>query len=263
MPKHTTSILLALALLLLGRSPGAQAAVDMFLKVAGATGESQDYAHPAEIDVLAWNWGLARPGYTNGVSVGDLSVTKWVDSASPALMTLCAQGTVCPTVTLTLRSTGDHPVGFYRLVLTKVVVASVAMEGCSGADNLTETVALNFAAAALTYTPLVSALSGTNYLFVWDVPANQGSNGVARLPDPRPVRGVPSTLLYTNGARTLPLTWASSAGEVYQVWAADNPYPPFQRYGTPIASAGAGTTTIILPADALKKFFRIETLPPQ
>jgi type VI secretion system secreted protein Hcp len=38
-------------------------AVDMFLKVSRATGESKDKVHTKEIDVLSWSWGKgSSPG---------------------------------------------------------------------------------------------------------------------------------------------------------------------------------------------------------
>ena len=33
-------------------------AVDIFLKLDGIKGESQDHKHKDEIDVLAWSWGV-------------------------------------------------------------------------------------------------------------------------------------------------------------------------------------------------------------
>jgi type VI secretion system secreted protein Hcp len=37
-------------------------AVDMFLKVDGIEGESQDEKHAKEIDVLSWSWGMSQSG---------------------------------------------------------------------------------------------------------------------------------------------------------------------------------------------------------
>ncbi|HYN78560.1 MAG TPA: type VI secretion system tube protein Hcp, partial [Lamprocystis sp. (in: g-proteobacteria)] len=73
-------------------------AVDMFLKLEGVTGESQDKTHTGEIDVLAWSWGLSQSGtfHTGGgggagkVNVQDLSFTKYIDKSSPNLMLYCS-----------------------------------------------------------------------------------------------------------------------------------------------------------------------------
>ncbi len=72
-------------------------AVDIFLKLDGIKGESQDNKYKDEIDVLAWSWGAAQSGTTHGgsgsgsgkVSVQDLSITKYIDKSSPTLFQHC------------------------------------------------------------------------------------------------------------------------------------------------------------------------------
>jgi hypothetical protein len=49
---------------------GCRMAVDMFLKLAGIAGESQDTQHKGEIDILAWSWGVAEAQATSGGSSG-------------------------------------------------------------------------------------------------------------------------------------------------------------------------------------------------
>src|SRR5207247_2100198 len=42
-------------------------AVDMFLKIEGIEGESQDSKHKSEIHLLSWNWGETQAGtFANG-----------------------------------------------------------------------------------------------------------------------------------------------------------------------------------------------------
>lgn len=263
MSKQKASILVAAASLLLGCCTVTQAAMDMFLKVSNIKGESQDYAHPGEIDVLDWSWRMSRESLTNRVTISDLSLNKYVDAASPFLMAMCAKGAQLSTATLTLRSTGQHPVGFYCITLTDVLVVSMSTGGSGGHERFIETVALNFAEMRLTYTPAISAAPRVGYVFSWDAMLNSGYSTNMPMPVPDAVAGLSSTLTYTNGARTVSLKWASSAGASYQVWAADSLAQPFIRYGSPMASAGNGVTSIVLPANAITKFFRIETLIAQ
>ena len=69
-------------------------AVDIFLKLEGINGESEDAKHTKEIDILGWNWGMSNTGTahlgggagTGKVNIHDLSVTKYVDLASTPLM---------------------------------------------------------------------------------------------------------------------------------------------------------------------------------
>jgi len=86
-------------------------AVDIFLKLGDVKGESLDKTHQGEIDVLSWNWGMSQSGTmhlgTGGgggkVAVQDLSITKYTDKATPAIITACAKGSHYPTVVLTVR----------------------------------------------------------------------------------------------------------------------------------------------------------------
>jgi type VI secretion system secreted protein Hcp len=141
-------------------------AINMFLKIDGIDGESSDDAHEGEIDVLAWNWGLSQSGTTQlgrggggrggagKANVQDLSVVKYVDSASPKLMLACAKGTHLKDAVLTcLRAGGGERVEFLKIELEHLIVSSVATSGSGGEERLTETVTLNFAQFKVTYTP--------------------------------------------------------------------------------------------------------------
>jgi type VI secretion system secreted protein Hcp len=69
-------------------------AIDIFLKLDGAAGESKDKVHSKKIDVLSWSWGMANSGsaHVGGgggsgkVNVQDVSLCKYIDSSSPKLM---------------------------------------------------------------------------------------------------------------------------------------------------------------------------------
>ena len=131
------------------------AAVDMFLDIPEAPGESQDNDHAGEIDVLAWSWGAAInfDGKKGGCGIQDLGVTKWVDSASPALLMAQVQGTVFPLVTLVVRRAGAEPLEYITLEFTNVRVSSLSTGGSGGEDRLTENISLNFQSGTFTYVP--------------------------------------------------------------------------------------------------------------
>jgi type VI secretion system secreted protein Hcp len=75
-------------------------AVEIFLKLAGIEGESEDAKHKGEIDVLAWSWGVSEtPGSQTGGGGGagkpqfrDLSIQKLVDVTAPLLLAATAKG---------------------------------------------------------------------------------------------------------------------------------------------------------------------------
>ena len=158
-------------------------AVDMFLKLDGIDGESKDDAHKGEIDVLAWSWGMSQSGsfHVGGgggagkVNVQDISVTKYIDKATPVLMLDCSNGDHIKEATLTVRKAGKSPLEYVIIKMTKVLVTSVSTGGSGGEDRLTENITLNFAKVETTY----KEQSGTggeeaSKTYTWDIEANKG-----------------------------------------------------------------------------------------
>ena len=129
----------------------AMAAVDMFLKMDGVTGgESQDAKHKGEMDVLAWSWGQSTNGARTGrgkepaLCIQDLSLTKYIDSASPELIMNSMVGEVAQTAVLVVRKAGENPVEYLTLTMRNVTVAAYSTGGSGGEDRLTENVVLHF-----------------------------------------------------------------------------------------------------------------------
>jgi type VI secretion system secreted protein Hcp len=156
-------------------------AVDMFIKVGDLKGESKDSTHKGEIDVLAWSWGMSNSGttHTGGgggagkVNVQDLSLTKYIDLASPDLMLACCNGKHFPEATLTVRKAGETPLEYLKIKLTEVLVTSVSTGGSGGEDRLTENVTLNFAKVNLDYVEQAEKGGvGGKPKMGWDIAAN-------------------------------------------------------------------------------------------
>jgi type VI secretion system secreted protein Hcp len=157
-------------------------AVDMFLKLGDVKGESKDAAHKGEIDLLAWSWGVSNSGSTHTGGGGgsgkanfqDISITKYVDSASPKLLTACSKGTHYPEVTLVVRKAGDKPLEYLKIKLNEVLVTSYSTGGSGGEDRLTENVSLNFAKFAVDYIPQDDKGGGTAAISsAFDIAANK------------------------------------------------------------------------------------------
>ena len=137
-------------------------AVDMFMKFEGDKfkGESRDKSHPGEIDVLAWSWGMSNSGtaHTGGgagagkANIQDLSLTKYVDASSAALMLACATGEHIPTANLVVRKAGTTPLEYIKVTLTECMITAVSTGGSGGEDRLTENVTVNFAKVKFEYT---------------------------------------------------------------------------------------------------------------
>jgi type VI secretion system secreted protein Hcp len=151
-------ITLALFLCVFAAAPG-QAAIDMFLKLDNVPGESVDKANAGAIDILAWSWGMSNSGSVvigggggaGKVSAQDISITKYVDKASPLLMLGCSKGSHYPTAVLTLRKAGATPVVFMRITMKEVLVTSLSTGGSGGEDRFTENITLNFAEVQVDY----------------------------------------------------------------------------------------------------------------
>ena len=136
-------------------------AVDMFIKIKGVAGESEDNDHKGENDVLAWSWGMSQSGTMHvggGGGAGkanfqDLGITKWVDKGSVTLMQACAKGTHIESANLIVRKAGDKPLEYIKLDMKELIVSSISTGGSGGEDRLTENVSLNFREWKMTYTP--------------------------------------------------------------------------------------------------------------
>lgn len=159
-------------------------AVDMFINMGSTIkGESRDKVQgpKGDIDVLAWSWGMSQSGTTHmggGGGAGkanfqDLSFTKYVDSASNALMTALAKGTHIEKCELLVRKAGDGQQKYIHITMEEVLVTSLSTGGSGGEDRLTENVTLNFGKVSFVYTPQDS--KGTvagDKTFSWHIAEN-------------------------------------------------------------------------------------------
>jgi type VI secretion system secreted protein Hcp len=156
-------------------------AVDMFLELEGAKGESVDKAHAGKIDILAWSWGASNSGsfhQGSGGGVGkasfqDITITKYIDSASPTLMLYVANGKHFGTGKLIIRKAGEKPLEYLIIELEDILVASYSTGGSGGEDRLTENIGLNFARMKVVYwQQKKDGGKGDSFNFGWDIPGN-------------------------------------------------------------------------------------------
>lgn len=157
-------------------------AVDMFFKIKDVEGESSDDKHKKEIDVLAWSWGLSQSGTAHmgggagagKVNVQDMSFTKYIDSASNALILACCNGKHIDEAVLVVRKAGENPLEYLKITLNDLIVSSVSTGGSGGEDRLTENVSLNFAKFKFEYTPQdAKGAGGAAKTAGWDIAANK------------------------------------------------------------------------------------------
>lgn len=153
------------------------AIADMFLKVAGVTGEAGDSSHKGEIEVLSWSWGQDAPttqaGQATGrASMSELSVVKRVDVATPVLMSYLRQHKLAATATLTVRKAGTTPLEYFKMEMTNVRVTALVTD--TQGPELVDRVRLGFTKIKVTYTPQQSgtgAKGGGDVVFEGDATA--------------------------------------------------------------------------------------------
>ena len=155
-------------------------AVDMFLKLDGIKGESKDAKHKDEIHIESFSWGMNQTGVAGHgggggagkVSVHDISITKYLDKASTALMAACCAGKHIPEGLITVRKAGDKPLEYLKIKLVDILISGVQEAG-HGSELLNENVTLNFAKFHVEYQEQKPDGSGVPAGEMgWDVKAN-------------------------------------------------------------------------------------------
>lgn len=135
----------------------AHAALDMFLKINTLNGEStdRDFGAIGASDVLAWSWGMSNGSLGPGgqANFQDLSLTKYLDSATPGEMLAIAKGTVFTRARLSVRRAGSTDV-FLTLTFDDVKISSLSTGGSAGEERFTANITLApLSRMALSYTP--------------------------------------------------------------------------------------------------------------
>jgi type VI secretion system secreted protein Hcp len=153
----------------------------MFLKLDAIKGEAKDKSHPGDIDILAWSWGVSNSGTTHAGGGGgggkanfqDISVTKWVDVSSTALLLSAANGKHIKTATLFVRKAGETPLEYIIIKMSECLITSVSTGGSGGEDRLTENVTINFKTVEFDYFEQgADGKSAGGTPFKWDISAN-------------------------------------------------------------------------------------------
>jgi len=161
--KRTLLVVTLVAAITAGGVSAASAVQDLFLKIDGIQGESLDRAHANEIDVLSWSWGATNSSVVRGGGAGagkatfsDLSITKYVDASSPALVAAVSTGKRITSLILTVRRANGAPQGvdYFTLTLNDVLVSGISVSTSGGEDRMTENVTFNYGTYTYSYTPI-------------------------------------------------------------------------------------------------------------
>jgi type VI secretion system secreted protein Hcp len=139
---------------------------DMFVKIVGIAGESQDEVHRGQVDIASWHWKMSQQssmmagsgGGAGKATVNDLEFVHQIDRASPNLMRYCLTGRHIPEVILYARKAGGTPLDFLKITMGDVVITGVEPSGVM--DKFWEHVTLSFARVKQEY--IVQGQFGTS-----------------------------------------------------------------------------------------------------
>lgn len=129
-------------------------AQDIFLKINGIDGESEDATHKDEIEVLSWSWAVSQQssmhagsgGGAGRATVEDLTFEHLIDRATPNLTQYCLTGKHIDEARLVVRKAGGNPLEYIKFTMSDVIVTSVAPSGVSSSQQRPhEAVRLSFA----------------------------------------------------------------------------------------------------------------------
>lgn len=127
---------------------------DMFLSVDGQRtgaikGGSVDTKRAGEIDVLGFSWGMKAPTAVGGISstgrrtLLELRITKGVDSASTALMSVMSTNELIKKAELTVRKAGGVQIDYFTIIIERGRITSLVV-GTQGGPELTEELTIAF-----------------------------------------------------------------------------------------------------------------------
>lgn len=161
-------------------------AADVFLKLTAIEGDSTDSKHPKEIEVLSFSSGVSMPigprsfsgsAPNERANFSDLTITKVVDSSSPALFKAVCNGQPINEAVLSVnRSDGKGgKVEYLKYTLTKVVLSNYQASGSDNSGLPVESFGLNYGKIQISFTPTDSATGAGKgaKLAGWDVELNK------------------------------------------------------------------------------------------
>jgi len=159
-------------------------AQDIFLKIDGITGESQDSTHKNEIEVLSWHWEIAQDstmhsgsgGGAGKATVKDLVFVHNIDRASPNLMKYSLTGQHVDQAVLVMRKAGGNPLEYLTITMSDVLITGVHPTGNNSDTSSPEQVSMSFAKVQQEYT--VQNAQGTSAGTItagYDVKGNKAS----------------------------------------------------------------------------------------
>jgi type VI secretion system secreted protein Hcp len=160
----------------------ASLSANIFLNIDGAEGESQSADFNGQIDVLDWSWSGDRNGAN--VDLGEVSVVKYVDSASAKLFEYLVTATYIENIKLVVTRAGEVSTEYLSIELTGARVSSLSTGGSNGEDRLTENVSFSFDEITYKYTQQSEdGSAGEMFTYTHNNPSVDAGTGACVDPD--------------------------------------------------------------------------------
>lgn len=160
-------------------------AIDVYLRIDGIKGESNDDRHKDWIECRSVRWELTQPrsatastggGHTAERSEhGDIVISKLADLSSPPLLQNCSSGRTFPAATIEFMradAMGER-VKYFEIALENVLIGGVSAAVREG-DVLGEHVALKYSKISWRYTQQkITGGAGGNTAGGWNLSTNR------------------------------------------------------------------------------------------
>jgi type VI secretion system secreted protein Hcp len=158
---------------------------DVFLKIDGLEGESDDAEHKNEIEVLSYSWGVTQAITGTVSSAGTFTgqradhhpihIQKYLDKSSPKAAQSCAAGEHHKSAVLTLCRAGGDKQPYMEYKLEDVLISSVQHGGSGEGGVPTESWSLHYSKITQTYTQigLDGKPKGAGAAVGWDLKQNK------------------------------------------------------------------------------------------
>ncbi|HAV2275581.1 TPA: type VI secretion system tube protein Hcp [Serratia marcescens] len=159
-------------------------AIDMYMKVEGMTGESQDSNHKGWTDVLSFNWGASQPGNmavgggggSGKVNYQDLRIQALIDKSTPAILKYCSSGKHVAKIELSVCKAGGNQVEYSKIVLEDVLVTQTDFNGVGQNDAILVDYAFQASKVTMSYWEQgSSSTKGAESKSGWDIKQNKES----------------------------------------------------------------------------------------
>ncbi len=155
--------------------------MDIFLKIDGIRGESQDVRHTGEIELESFSWSETAATWPGGSGSGGggrvqmeaFGVTMGVSRASPELFLAVAKGAHFKSAVLSVRHPGSTD-DFLKWTLSDIVVSAYRTSDVAGANRVTDGIILLFGKIEIEYhETTASGGLGPPIKAGWDVAGNR------------------------------------------------------------------------------------------